>query len=125
MLPHSCPNYKTAHRRFQQRCENEVIRAALTDLASALRDDSAIDESECYVDAKFAWAKGGGDEIGPTRRGKGVPITAIVDCHGLSLAVTIRAASHHEVTLVQLTFDCNKVEAKPGNLIGDKAYDSD
>jgi transposase len=113
------------HRRCQQWCEKEVIRAALTDLANALRDDGAIDESECYIDATFASAKGGGDEIGPTRRGKGVKIMAIVDRHGLPLAVTTHAANHHEVTLVQLTFDFYMIEAKPENLIDDKAYDSD
>jgi hypothetical protein len=39
--------------------------------------------------------------------------------------VTTHAANHHEVTLVQLTFDFYMIEAKPDNLIGDKAYDSD
>jgi hypothetical protein len=44
------------------------------------------------------------DEIGPTKRGKGVKIMAIVDRHGLPLAVTTHAANQHEVALVQLTF---------------------
>jgi hypothetical protein len=26
MLPQSFPNYKTVHRRFQQRCRQEVLR---------------------------------------------------------------------------------------------------
>ncbi|GMW08128.1 MAG: DDE transposase [Nevskiales bacterium] len=125
MLPQSYPNYKTVHRRFQQWCENEVIRGALTELANTLRVDGAIDESECYIDATFASAKGGGEAIGPTKRGKGVKIMAIVDRHGLPLAVTTHAANHHEVTLVQLTFDFYMIEAMPQNLIGDKAYDSD
>lgn len=125
MLPQSYPNYKTVHRRFQIWCQNEVIRAALTDLANLLRREGSIDESECYIDATFASAKGGGEEIGPTKRGKGVKIMAIVDRHGLPLAVTTHAANHHEVTLVQLTFDFYMIEAKPENLIGDKAYDSD
>lgn len=103
--PQSYPNYKTVHRRFQQWCENEVIHAALTELAIVLREEGSIDESECHIDATFASAKGGGDDIGPTRRGKGVKIMAIVDRHGLPLAVTTHAANHHEVTLVQLTFD--------------------
>jgi hypothetical protein len=124
MLPQSFPNYKTVHRRFQQWCDNEVIRAALTALANVLREEGAIDESECY-DATFASAKDGGDELGPTGRGKGVKIMAIVDRHGLPLAVPTHAANHHEVTLVQLTFDFYMIEAKPENLIGDKAYDSD
>lgn len=48
----------------------------------------------------------------------------IVGRHGLPLAVSTHAANHHEVTLVQLSFDY-MIEAKPENLIGDKTYDSD
>jgi transposase len=125
MLPQCYPNYKTVHRRFQQWCRSEVLRDVLIDLANALRDEGALDESECFIDATFASAKGGGDEIGPTKRGKGVKIMAIVDRHGLPLAVSTHAANHHEVTLVQLSFDFYMIEAKPENLIGDRAYDSD
>jgi transposase len=125
MLPQCYPNYKTVHRRFQQWCQQEVLRAVLTDLANALREQGTIDERECFIDATFAAAKGGGDEIGPTKRGKGVKIMAIVDRHGLPLSVSAHAANHHEVTLVQLSFDFYMIEAKPENLIGDKAYDSD
>lgn len=124
-LPQCYPNYKTVHRRFQRWCRNEVLRAVLTDLANALRDEGALDESECFIDASFSSAKGGGDQIGPTRRGKGVKILAIVDRHGLPLSVSTHAANHHEVTLVQLSFEFYMIEAKPDNLIGDKAYDSD
>jgi transposase len=125
MLPQCYPNYKTVHRRFQQRCRNDVLRNVLTDLANTLRDEGAVDERECFIDATFAPAKGGGEEIGKTKRGKGVKIMAIVDRHGLPLAVSTHAANHHEVTLVQLSFDFYMIEAKPENLIGDRAYDSD
>ena len=73
-----------------------------------------IDERESFIDATFASAKGGGDGIGPTRRGKGVKILAIVDRHGLPLSVSTHAANHHEVTLVQLSFNFYMLEAKPG-----------
>ena len=125
MLPQYFPNYKTVHRRFQQWCQQEVLREIMTDLANTLRAEGAIDESECFIDATFASAKGGGQQIGPTKRGKGVKIMAIVDRHGLPLAVSTHAANHHEVTLVQLSFDFYMIEAKPENLIGDRAYDSD
>jgi transposase len=125
MLPQCYPNYKTVHRRFQQWCEREVLREVLTQLANALREQGDIDERESFIDACFASAKGGGDEIGKTRRGKGVKILAIVDRHGLPLSVSTHAANHHEVTLVQLSFEFYMLEAKPENLIGDKAYDSD
>jgi hypothetical protein len=46
------------------------LRSALTELANSSREQPAIDESECFTDASFASAKGGGDEIGPTRREK-------------------------------------------------------
>ena len=44
---------------------------------------------------------------------------AIVDRHGLPLAVTTHAANHYEVTVVQLTFDIYMIEARPANPIGD------
>jgi hypothetical protein len=37
MLPQSFPNYKTVHRRFQQRCRQEMLRNVLTELANAQR----------------------------------------------------------------------------------------
>jgi len=125
MLPQHYPNYKTVHRRFQQWCEKEVLREVLTDLANELREQGKIDETECFIDAMFSPAKGGGDYIGNTKRGKGVKIMGIVDRNGLPVAVSTHAANHHEVTLVQLSFDFYMIEAKPENLIGDRAYDSD
>jgi hypothetical protein len=125
MLPQCYPNYKTVHRRFQTWCRTEILRQVLTDIANELRERGALDEEECFIDATFAMAKGGGAEIGPTRRGKGLKIMAIVDRHGLPLSVSTHAANHHEVRLVQLCFDFYMIEAKPENLIGDRAYDSD
>ena len=53
-------------------------------------------------------------------------IMAIVDRHGLPLSVSTHAANHHEVlfgaAMLRLLHDH---EAKPKNLIGDRAYDSD
>ena len=125
MLPQCYPNYKTVHRRFQTWCRNEILRQVLTDIANELRERGALDEEECFIDATFAMAKGGGAEIGATKRGKGLKIMAIVDRHGLPLSVSTHAANHHEVRLVQLCFDFYMIEAKPQNLIGDRAYDSE
>src|ERR1700681_964954 len=125
MLPQSYPNYKTVHWRFQTLCREEILRRVLTDIANELRDRGALDEEECFIDATFAMAKGGGAEIGPTKRGKGMKIMAIVDRHGLPLSVSTHAANHHEVRLVQLCFDFYMIEARPETLIGDRAYHSD
>ena len=81
MLPQSYPNYKTVHRRFQTWCCHEILRLVLTDVANELRENGALDEEECFIDATFVMAKGGGSEIGPTKRGKGMKIMAIVDRH--------------------------------------------
>ena len=115
---------QTVHRRFQSWCHSELVES-LTDVANELRDKGVLDEEESFIDATFAMAKGGGAEIGPTKRGKGMKIMAIVDRHGLPLSVSTHAANHHEVRLVQLCFDFYMIEAKPGTLIGDRAYDSD
>ncbi len=125
MLPQCYPNYKTVHRRFQQWCHSEVLREVLVELANELREAGALDDTEAFIDASFVPAKGGGAEVGPTKRGKGMKIMAIVDAHGLPLAASTHAANHHEVRLVQLCFDFYMVEAVPENLIGDRAYDSD
>ena len=84
----------------------------------------ALDEEECFIDATFVMAKGGGSEIGTTKRGK-LKIMAIVERRGLPLSVRTHATNHHEVRLVQLCFDFYMIEAKPENLIGDRAFDSD
>jgi transposase len=95
------PKYKTVHRRFQRWCEQEVLRRILIDLANASREQRFINEREGFIDATFAAAKGGGEEIGPTKRGKGVKILTIVDRADLPLSVRKYAANHHEVTLLR------------------------
>ena len=67
----------------------------------------------------------GGDGIGKTRKGKGVKIMAMVDRHGLPVAVCTESAQRAEVSLVQLLFDFMFIEVLPERLIGDRAYDSD
>jgi hypothetical protein len=54
-----------------------------------------LDERECFIDATFVMAKGGGAEIGATKRGKGMKIS-------LPLSVSAHASNHREVRLVQL-----------------------
>ena len=70
MLPQNYPIYKTVHRRFQAWCRDEILRRLLTDMLT--RDRGALDEEECCIDATFVMAKGGGAEIGATKRGKGM-----------------------------------------------------
>ena len=76
MLPQCYPNYKTVHRRFQSWCRNEILRQVLTDIANELRERGTLDEEECFIDATFAMARGGGAEISATKRGKDLKIMA-------------------------------------------------
>jgi hypothetical protein len=112
------PNYKTAHRQFQQWCQQAALREVLTQSVNTLRDEGAIDERESFIDATLAAAKGGGEAVGLTKRGKRMKTLAIVDRHGLPLSVSTHAATHHEVTLVQLSFDFYMLEAKPEHSLG-------
>ena len=63
--------------------------------------------------------------MGPTKRGKGSKLMAVVDRHGLPVAVDVASASPAEVKLVTSTLDVRFVPEVPQRLIGDKAYDSD
>ena len=61
------------------------LRLVLTDVANELRENGALDEEECFIDATFVMAKGGGSEIGTQRSAeKAMKIMAIVDRHGLA-----------------------------------------
>ena len=70
------------------------------------------------IDATFAMAKGGGAEIGATKRGKGLKMLIAMACRSRSVRM-------RPTTTKQLCFDFYMIEAKPENLIGDRAYDSD
>ena len=91
MLPQGYPNYKTVHRRFQNWCRNEVLRDVLMDLANTLHEQGDLDESEAFIDGMFSAAKGGGADIGHSKRGKGVRVMGIVDSNGLPLSVSTHA----------------------------------
>ena len=100
----------------------------LTDIANELRDRGAlVDEEECFIDdATFVMAKGGGAEIGPTKRGRRHEnhgdSGSRTDCHPRS------ARTPRTITMFvwcSSRFDFYMIEAKPQNLIGDRAYDSD
>ena len=50
---------------------------------------------------------------------------AIVDGHGLPLAVHVASASPYEPHLVPATLDARFLRDLPARLIGDRGYDSD
>ena len=66
-----------------------------------------------------------GLQVGPTKRGKGTKLMAIVDGNGLPIAGRTESASPSEVKLVTSTLENMWAPGVPDRLIGDKAYDSD
>ncbi len=74
---------------------------------------------------QFQRRQKGGSAVGPTRRGKGTKIMAIVDRHGLPIAVSIASASPHETKLVEATLEQRFLPETPERMIGDRAYDSE
>ena len=95
------------------------------DIANELRERGVLDEKECFIHATFVMAKGGGAEVGPTKRGKGMKIMAIVHRHGLA------ALGQHPRRFFFFFFFffllrlLHELKTKPENLVGDRAYDSD
>lgn len=125
LLPQGSPHDKTVHRRVQPWGEREGLCERLTQLAKTRREEGALDERERVIDATLAAATGGGDAVGLPTRGQGVTSLAMVDRQGLPLSGSPHAATHHEVTLGPLRFDCSRLEANPKPLSGDRASDRD
>ena len=124
-LPSRYPPYQTCHRRLQQWRREGTLTRVLTALAKDLRDRGKLDLSETCIDASFSSAPKRGSAVGPTRRGTGGKIMAIVDRHGLPLAVSVASASPHETKLVEATLQQRFLPETPERMIGDRAYDSE
>ena len=80
---------------------------------------------ECFIDATFSKAEGGGEGIGCTKAGKGVKIMVLIDAKGLPVSVDTAPANRAESHCIQQLFPFMLTETSPVRIIGDKAYDSD
>lgn len=70
--------------------------------------------------------KKGGAKVGPTRRGKGTKVMAVVDGNGVPLGVDTAPANRNEVVLIEpLLGKLVLPRRKPRRLVYDKAADSD
>jgi transposase len=124
-LPKDFPPRSTCHYWLKKWSEDgtfEAMHHLFVDLAA---EAGILDLNDAFIDATFVRSKGGHDEVGKTKCGKGSKMMAIVDKNGLPVGISIHSASPHEATLVEETLDMIPLAKKPKNLIGDKAYDSD
>jgi transposase len=124
-LPGTYPPRSTCHDRFQLWIKSGVFKAVLDGVAADLQAVGLLDLRECFIDGSFAPAKRGGAGVGKTKKGKGSKIMAVVEAHGVPVALTTDSANPHEVKLVEQTLEALFVENQPKYLIGDNAYDSD
>jgi transposase len=124
-LPAEFGSKSTAHRWFTKWVQAGAFEAIMREAGSCVEQQGGYRLYECFIDASFSKAKGGGGGIGCTRVGKGVKIMVLVDARGLPVAIDTAPANQAENRLVQQLFDFMLPNQLPERVIGDKAYDSD
>jgi transposase len=124
-LPKSFPPKSTVPDRRQLGRARQAFRRLLAGVVRSLAQQGRIDLDQCLVDATFAPAKGGGEGVGLTQKGKGTKLQRIVDGQGLPLGASVAAAHVAEWHMVRQTLDLFSEQTRPGRLIGDRAYDGD
>lgn len=124
-LPAEYGSKSTVHRWFKKWVQAGFFESIMRDAGRCVEERGGYRLYECFIDATFSKAKGGGGGIGCTKVGKGVKIMVLVDARGLPVAVDTAPANRHESQLVQQMFDFMLPAERPERIIGDKAYDSD
>lgn len=124
-LPRRFGSKSAVHRWFTLWVREGVFENIMRDAGELVEERGGYRLYECFIDATFSKARGGGDGVGLTKAGKGVKIMVLVDARGLPVAVDTCSASPHESKLVQGLFEFMLTLDSPERVIGDKAYDSD
>ena len=124
-LPRQFGSKSAVHRFFQRLVREGIFERLLQEAGRLVEQRRQYRLYECFLDAAFSPARGGGDGIGRTKAGKGVRIMIAVDARGLPIAVQSCSARPHESTLAQGLFDFMLTRQVPQRVVGDKAYDSD
>jgi transposase len=124
-LPRRFGSKSAVHRWFSLWVREGVFENLMRDAGELVEERGGYRLYECFVDATFSKARGGGDGVGVTKAGKGVKIMVLVDARGLPVAVTTGSAGPHESKLVQGLLGFMLTLDTPERIIGDKAYDSD
>lgn len=124
-LPRRFGSKSTVHRWFQFWVRAGVFERILRDAGRLVEERGGYRLFECFIDASFSRAKGGGDGIGCTKAGKGVKVMILVDAKGLPVAIDTAPANRHESHLVQGLFGFMLPVESPERIIGDKGFDHD
>jgi transposase len=97
--------------------------AGVFEQVCALIQDDLPDCPIGHLDAVFVRARGGGEEVGLTRHGKGSKIQALVDEQSRPHAFLLTSANPHEATITPQLLEL--LDHLPELVVADKAYDSD
>jgi hypothetical protein len=103
---------QAVYRRFQAWYRDEVLWRMLTDVANKLRDKGALDYEECFVDATFLTAKGGGADIGAPKARKRMKIMAIIAAFGQRACDEPSRSPFDEIIAPHRTNRCEPPHAK-------------
>jgi len=130
-LPKEYGDDSTANRRLLEWQALGVYQAIWQAGLQTLDEQGRLDLTQTNLDATFAAAKGGGDEVGNTRKGKGTKIELISDGHSIPISVVVASANEAEITLAQPTLKAIRITTRRGRpktrpklVCADKAYDS-
>jgi transposase len=124
-LPRTFPPKSTVHDYLSHWSEQQVFRKLMARIIRQLVQKGRLELDQCFIDATFSPAKGGGLGVGLTRKGKGSKLQVVVDAQGVPLGISAGSASIGEPQMVQGTLELFDPQTQPERLIGDKAYDSD
>ncbi|MFN0131173.1 MAG: transposase, partial [Phycisphaerales bacterium] len=87
-LPRHFGSKSSVHKYFTLWTNAGVFETIMRDAGELVEERDGYKLYECFIDAIFSKAKGGGDGIGLTKAGKGVKVMVLVDARGLPVAVT-------------------------------------
>lgn len=122
-LPKTFPPQSTVPDYLSLGSRSEAFRRVFARGIGQLVQSGRIHLDECFIDATFAAARGGGLEVGLTRKGKGTKLQVVVDAQGLPVGVSRAAANTGKTALVPQTLAFIEPEVQPDRLVGDKGYD--
>lgn len=131
-----CGSGSACRKRLQEWHRQGVWTTLHHLLLEELQGADQIDWSRAAVDSSSVRALGGGEDTGPNptdRRRPGSKHHAVVDGHGIPLAVTVTAANTPDVTELLEVVDAiepvagkvGRPRQRPEELYGDRGYDSE
>lgn len=124
-MPPGLPPKSTVHDYLQLWCQRDAFRILFASLVNRMFELGRLELDKGFIDATFAAAKGGGEMVGLTKKGKGTKIQIATDAQGVPLAISVESAGTGEVQMVQQTMEFMNEAHRPAKLVGDKAYDCD